>query len=80
MANMSLARHSFSLVEYHGKLYAMGGIATYFKPSLNQTVTAPTNHTEVYDVLTDTWMNSSVLPFEVAAYGATIHNTSLIHI
>ena len=78
MANMSLARHSFSLVEYHGKLYAMGGIATYFKPSLNQTVTAPTNHTEVYDVLTDTWMNSSVLPFEVAAYGATIHNDEII--
>ena len=78
MANMSLARHSFSLVEYHGKLYAMGGIATYFKPSLNQTVTAPTNHTEVYDVLTDTWMNHSVLPFEIAAYGSTIHNDEII--
>ena len=78
MANMSLARHSFSLVEYHGKLYAMGGIATYFKPSLNQTVTAPTNHTEVYDVLTDTWTNHSVLPFEIAAYAATIHNDEII--
>ena len=78
MANMSLARHSFSLTEYHGKLYAIGGIATYFNPILNQTVTAPTNHTEVYDVLTDTWVNHSVLPFKIAAYAATIHNDEII--
>jgi len=78
MANMSLARHSFALTEYHGKLYAIGGIATYFNPSLNQTVTAPTNHTEVYDVLTDTWVNHSVLPFEIAAYAATLHNDEII--
>ena len=78
MANMSLARHSFSLVEYHGKLYAIGGIATYFNPTLNRTVTAPTNHTEVYEVLTDSWTNHSVLPFEIAAYAATIHNDEII--
>ena len=78
MANMSLARHSFALTEYHGKLYAIGGIATYFNPTLNQTVTAPTNHTEVYDVLTDTWVNHSVLPFEIAAYAATVHNDEII--
>jgi len=78
MANMSLARHSFSLIEYHTQLYAIGGIATYFNPSLNQTVTAPTNHTEVYDVLTDTWTNHTVLPFEIAAYAATIHNDEII--
>lgn len=78
MANMSAPRHSFSLVEFHGKLYALGGIRTAFNPALNQTVSAPSNHTEVYDVLTDTWMNHSVLPFEIAAYASTIHNDEII--
>ncbi len=78
MANMSAPRHSFSLVEYHGKLYALGGIRTAFDPALNQTVTAPSNHTEVYDVSTDTWTIHSVLPFEIAAYASTIHNDEII--
>ena len=78
MANMSVARHSFSLIEYHGKLYALGGIETTFDPTQNQNISAPSNHTEVYDVLTDTWTNHSVLPFEIAAYGATIHNDEII--
>ena len=78
MANMSVARHSFSLVEYHGKLYALGGIRTTFDPTQNQNVSSPSNHTEVYDVLTNTWTNHSVLPFEIAAYAATIHNDEII--
>ena len=78
MASMSVARHSFSLVEYHGKLYALGGIETTFDPTQNQNISAPSNHTEVYDVLTDTWTNHTVLPFELAAYGATIHNDEII--
>lgn len=78
MANMSVARHSFSLVEYHGKLYALGGILTTFDPVLNQNNTSPTNHTEVYDVLTDTWSNHTVLPFEIAAYASTVHNDEVI--
>ena len=78
MATMNLARHSFSLVEYHGKLYALGGYQTTFDPTLNQNVSSPTNHTEVYDVLTDTWTNHSVLPFEIAAYASTIHNDEII--
>jgi len=78
MANMSVARHSFSLVEYHGKLYALGGIETTFDPTQNQNISAPSNHTEVYDVLTDTWTNHTVLPFELAAYGATVHNDEII--
>ncbi|MBT7263574.1 MAG: hypothetical protein HN883_06705 [Euryarchaeota archaeon] len=78
MANMSVSRHSFELVEYHGKLYALGGIETYFDPTINQNVSEPSNHTEVYDVLTDTWANHSVLPFEIAAYAATVHNDEII--
>lgn len=78
MANMSVSRHSFSLVEYHGKLYALGGMVSYFDPTINQNVSEPSNHTEVYDVLTDTWSNHSVLPFEIAAFGATVHNDEII--
>lgn len=78
MAKMNVARHSFSLVEYHGKLYALGGYQTTYDPNLNQNVSSPTNHTEVYDVSADSWTNHSVLPFEIAAYASAIHNDEII--
>ncbi|MCH1423425.1 MAG: hypothetical protein L7U62_08075 [Candidatus Poseidoniaceae archaeon] len=78
MANMSLARHSFTLTEFHGKLYAMGGIARQYDPVSGQYYTAPTNHTEVYDAQNDVWMNHTALPFDVAAHAATVHNNEII--
>ena len=78
MANMSAPRHSFELVTYHGKLYALGGFVRLFDAALNQTTTAPANHTEIYDPVTNMWSNGSDLPFKIAAHAAVVHNDEII--
>ena len=78
MANMSAPRHSFELVTYHGKLYAIGGVVRLFDAALNQTTTAPANHTEVYDPSTNTWTNGSDLPFKIAGHAAVVHNDEIV--
>ena len=78
MANMSAPRHSFELVAYHGKLYAIGGVVRMFDVTLNQTTTAPANHTEVYDPTTNTWTNGTDLPFKIAAHAAVVHNDEIV--
>lgn len=78
MANMSAPRHSFELVTYHDKLYAIGGFVRLFDAALNQTTTAPANHTEIYDPLTNTWINGSDLPFKIAAHSALVHNDEIL--
>ena len=78
MTNMSAPRHSFELVTYHGKLYALGGFVRLFDAALNQTTTAPANHTEIYDPVTNMWSNGSDLPFKIAAHAAVVHNDEII--
>lgn len=78
MANMSAPRHSFELVAFHGKLYAIGGIVRLFDAALNQTTTAPANHTEIYDPATNTWTNGSDLPFKIAAHASVVHNDEIV--
>jgi hypothetical protein len=78
MANMSAPRHSFELVAFHGKLYAIGGYVRLFDAALNQTTVAPANHTEIYDPATNTWINGSDLPFKIAAHSAVVHNDEIV--
>ena len=78
MANMSAPRHSFELVAFHGKLYAIGGYVRLFDAALNQTTVAPANHTEIYDPVTNTWINGSDLPFKIAAHSAVVHNDEIV--
>ena len=78
MANMSAPRHSFELVAYHGKLYAIGGVVRMFDVTLNQTTVAPANHTEVYDPATNTWTNGTDLPFKISAHAAVVHNDEIV--
>jgi hypothetical protein len=78
MANMNVARHSFTLTEFHGKLYALGGITRQYDPISNQYFIAPTNHTEVYDAQTNTWTNHTDLPFDIAAHASTVFNDEIL--
>ncbi len=78
MANMSAPRHSFELVAFHGKLYALGGYVRLFDAALNQTTTLPANHTEIYDPATNTWTNGTDLPFKIAAHSAVVHNDEIV--
>ena len=78
MADMNVARHSFTLTEFHGKLYALGGITRQYDPVSNQYFIAPTNATEVYDAQTDTWTNHTDLPFEIAAHASTVFNDEIL--
>lgn len=78
MANMSAPRHSFELVAFDGKLYALGGIVTLFDAALNQTTTQSANHTEIYDPVTNTWTNGSDLPFKISSHAAVVHNDEIV--
>lgn len=78
MANMSAPRHSFELVAYHGKLYAIGGIVTLFDAALNQTTTQSANHTEIYDPVTNAWTNGTDLPFKISSHAAVVHNDEIV--
>lgn len=78
MANMSHPRHSFELVPFRGKLVAFGGIATFFDPAANATVTKVTNLTEAYDPVTNTWSPLPNATHQLAAYAAEVFNDEIV--
>tara|TARA_B100001094_G_scaffold623_1_gene619 strand:+ start:5101 stop:9696 length:4596 start_codon:yes stop_codon:yes gene_type:complete len=73
-ANMSYERFAFPLVEYHGKLYAFGGLDDAYtwssKPVLNTS--------EVYDPATDTWTNLPNMSFRMFGMAASVHNDEIV--
>ncbi|RJU82516.1 MAG: hypothetical protein DWC09_02060 [Candidatus Poseidoniales archaeon] len=78
MANMNVGRHSFTLTEFKGKLYALGGIVRQYDPISGQYFIAPSNHTEVYDAQANTWTNHTDLPFDRAAHASTVFNGEIL--
>lgn len=78
MANMTNARHSFELVPFRGKLIAFGGVATFFDPAANATVTKVTNLTEAYDPITNTWSQMPNATQALAAYAAEVFNDEIV--
>ncbi|MBT7961093.1 MAG: hypothetical protein HN765_04015 [Euryarchaeota archaeon] len=78
MADMNVGRHSFTLSEFQGKLYALGGIVRQYDPISGQYFIAPSNLTEVYDAQANTWTNHTDLPFDIAAHDSTVFNGEIL--
>lgn len=78
MANMNVARHSFSINAFHGKLYAIGGQTTVYNSTSDSVETTTLNSTEVYDPSTDSWTLLSNLSFSIAAYASAVHNDEIL--
>lgn len=78
LANMTHARHSFELVPFRGKLVAYGGVATFFDPAANATVTKVTNLTEAYDPVTNSWTPMPNATHALAAYAAEVFNDEIV--
>ncbi|RPG79022.1 MAG: hypothetical protein CBC77_003740 [Euryarchaeota archaeon TMED117] len=74
LANMSYKRFAFPLVEYHGKLYAFGGLEGAYSWS-GQPVH---NTSEVYDPSTDTWTNLPNMSFHMFGMAASVHNDEIV--
>ena len=74
LANMSYKRFAFPLVEYHGMLYAFGGLEGAYSWS-GQPVH---NTSEVYDPATDTWTNLPNMSFNMFGMAASVHNDEIV--
>ena len=73
MANMTQARASFELINFHGKLYAIGGFQgtqTWNRQGLS--------YVESYDVANDTWTNLSSLPVGIFGWAGTVLNDEIV--
>lgn len=74
LANMSYKRFAFPLVEYHGKLYAFGGLEGAYSWS-----SQPVHNTsEVYDPSTDTWTSLPNMSFHMFGMAASVHNDEIV--
>lgn len=74
LANMSEKRFAFPLVEYHGLLYAFGGIQGPYT-WISQPVL---NTSEVYDPSTNTWTQLPNMSFHRFGMAATVHNDEIV--
>ena len=74
LANMSEKRFAFPLVEYHGLLYAFGGLQGPYTWS-NQPVI---NTSEVYDPSTNTWTKLPNMSFHRFGMAASVHNDEIV--
>ena len=73
MANMTNARSSFPLVNYHNNLYAIGGMtgtSTWNRQALS--------YVEKYDHQNDSWTNMSALQISIFGADATVYNDEII--
>lgn len=73
MANMTNARSSFPLVNYHDQLYAIGGMtgtSTWNRLAID--------YVERYDPITDTWTNLSSLPVGIFGSDAVVYNDEIV--
>ena len=73
MANMTQARASFELINFHGKLYAIGGFQgtqTWNRQGLS--------YVESYDVGNNTWTNLSSLPVGIFGWAGTVLNDEIV--
>ncbi|RJU97252.1 MAG: hypothetical protein DWC00_01625 [Candidatus Poseidoniales archaeon] len=74
LANMSYKRFAFPLIEYHGKLYAIGGLEGPYSWA-EQPVH---NTSEVYDPATDTWSNLPNMSFHMFGMASSVHNDEIV--
>ncbi|MGA0331764.1 MAG: CARDB domain-containing protein [Candidatus Poseidoniaceae archaeon] len=74
LANMTEKRFAFPLVEYHGLLYAFGGLQGAYT-WVNQPVT---NTSEVYDPATNTWTRLPNMSFHRFGMAASVHNDEIV--
>ena len=74
LANMSEKRFAFPLVEYHGLLYAFGGIQGPYSWSSKPVL----NTSEVYDPSTNTWTQLPNMSFHRFGMAASVHNDEII--
>ena len=73
MADMNQPRASFELVNFHDKLYAIGGFQgsqTWNRQALD--------YVEMYDSENNTWTNLSSLPVGMFGWGGTVLNDEII--
>jgi len=71
---MSYKRFAFPLIEYHGKLYAIGGLEGPYSWA-EQPVH---NTSEVYDPATDTWSNLPNMSFHMFGMASSVHNDEIV--
>ncbi len=74
LANMSEKRFAFPLVEYHGLLYAFGGMQGPYTWSTQPVL----NTSEVYDPSTNTWTKLPNMTFHRFGMAASVHNDEIV--
>ena len=74
LANMTEKRFAFPLVEYHGLLYAFGGLQGPYTWSTQPVI----NTSEVYDPSTNTWTKLPNMSFHRFGMAASVHNDEIV--
>lgn len=74
LANMSEKRFAFPLVEYHGLLYAFGGMQGPYTWNSQPVI----NTSEVYDPSTNTWTQLPNMSFHRFGMAASVHNDEIV--
>ncbi len=74
LANMSEKRFAFPLVEYHGLLYAFGGMQGPYTWNSQPVI----NTSEVYDPSTNTWTQLPNMSFHRFGMAASVHNDEIL--
>ncbi len=74
LANMTEKRFAFPLVEYHGLLYAFGGMQGPYTWNSQPVI----NTSEVYDPATNTWTKLPNMSFHRFGMAASVHNDEIL--